>query len=153
MKFFLLIGGLCGLVLTLVASLHAGNALSYALRDASIGCCVGALIFRGLHFVVLGSIRDHVALLATRDKAQHEAGSEDRRQRHLEWQLIQRKPHGSGMGARTDACRQQGSPAGEPLQPSSHCRQMKAVGKCLSKRPECVLSVARCGARGPGFFT
>ena len=76
MKFFLLIGGLCGLVLTLVASLHAGNALSYALRDASIGCCVGALIFRGLHFVVLGSIRDHVALLATRAKAQHEAQHE-----------------------------------------------------------------------------
>jgi hypothetical protein len=76
MKFFLLIGGLCGLILTLAASLHAGNALSYALRDASIGCCVGALIFRGLHFVVLGSIRDHVALLAARAKAQHEAQHE-----------------------------------------------------------------------------
>jgi|688.fasta_scaffold54504_4 hypothetical protein len=76
MKFFLLIGGLSGLVLTSAASLHAGNALSYALRDASIGCCTGALIFRGLHFVVLGSIRDHVALLAARTKAQRDAQSE-----------------------------------------------------------------------------
>ncbi len=77
MKFFLLIGGLCGFVLTVAASLHAGNALSYALRDASIGCCVGAMIFRGLHFVVLGSIRDHVALMAARAKAQYEAQSQD----------------------------------------------------------------------------
>jgi len=73
MKFFLLIGGFCGFALTFAASLHADNELSYALRDGAIGCFGGALIFRGLHFVVLLSIRDHIALLAVRARVQAEA--------------------------------------------------------------------------------
>ena len=73
MKFFLLIGGFCGFVLTFVASLHAENELSFALRDAATGCFVGALIFRGLHLVVLASIRDHIAQLAARARTLAEA--------------------------------------------------------------------------------
>ncbi len=64
MKFFLLIGGLSGFVLTFVAGLHAGNAPAFALRDAAMGCFGGALIFRGLHFVVMATIRSHIAEVA-----------------------------------------------------------------------------------------
>ncbi len=75
MKFFLLIGGLSGFVLTLVAGLHAGNPPAFALRDAAIGCFGGAAIFRGLHFVVLGTIRSHIAHLAAAGEAEREAAA------------------------------------------------------------------------------
>jgi len=75
MKFFLLIGGLTGFVLSFAASLHAGNAPAFALRDAAIGCFGGALIFRGLHFVVMTTIRSHLAAVAATAEAQREASS------------------------------------------------------------------------------
>jgi hypothetical protein len=75
MKFFLLIGGLSGFVLTFAASLHAGNAPAFALRDAAIGCFGGAMIFRVLHFVVMATIRSHIASVAAEAEAQREAAS------------------------------------------------------------------------------
>ncbi len=75
MKFFLLIGGLSGFVLSFAASLHAGNAPAFALRDAAIGCLGGAVIFRVLHFVVMGSIRSHVTDLSAKAVAEREAES------------------------------------------------------------------------------
>lgn len=76
MKFFLLIGGLSGFVLSFAASLHAGNAPAFALRDAAMGCLGGAVIFRVLHFVVLGSIRSHITGLAAKAAAEREAESQ-----------------------------------------------------------------------------
>lgn len=60
MKFFVLLGGSSGFVLSFVSSLHAGNAPAYALRDGAVGCLVGALFLRGLHFVIFASIRSHL---------------------------------------------------------------------------------------------
>ncbi len=75
MKFFLLIGGLSGFVFTFAGSLHAGNEPAFALRDASIGCFVGAAIFRGLHMVVMGTIRSHITDLAAKAEAEREAAA------------------------------------------------------------------------------
>ena len=75
MKFFLLIGGVSGFALTFAASLHADNAPAFALRDAAIGCLGGALIFRVLHFVVMATIRSHVADLVATAETEREASS------------------------------------------------------------------------------
>ena len=75
MKFFLLIGGVSGFVLTLTAGLHAGNAPAYAVRDAAIGCLCGALIFRVLHLVVMAAIRSHIAEVAATLETQREPSS------------------------------------------------------------------------------
>lgn len=74
MKFFTLLGGFTGFSLALAAGLHAGNAPAFALRDAGIGCLVGALLLRGLHAVMMRSIRSHLAeriaaAAATRESA------------------------------------------------------------------------------------
>ena len=76
MKFFLLIGGVSGFAITLAAGLHAGNAPAYALRDAAIGCLGGALIFHGLHFVVMTTIRSHLTHVALVARTRREAASE-----------------------------------------------------------------------------
>ena len=75
MKFFLLIGGLSGFVLSFAASLHAGNAPAFALRDAALGCFGGAVLFRIFHFVVMGTIRSHMTDLAAKAVAEREAES------------------------------------------------------------------------------
>jgi hypothetical protein len=60
MKFLTLFGGALAFFLTFGASLHAGNEVSYALRDGAIGCFVGALMMRGLHKILVASIRSRV---------------------------------------------------------------------------------------------
>jgi hypothetical protein len=58
MKFFLLIGGICGFLLSFGASLLAGNEIMIALRDGAIGCMAGALMMRGFSSVFLMAIKE-----------------------------------------------------------------------------------------------
>ncbi len=60
MRFFITIGGCSGFALAFVSSLHAGNAAADALRDAAIGCLVGAALFRAAHWAFLSSIHSHL---------------------------------------------------------------------------------------------
>lgn len=69
MKFFLLLGGFLGFVLTFAASWNADNAPAQALCDAAIGCLAGALLFRGLHFVLMTTVRHHIAGQPARENA------------------------------------------------------------------------------------
>ncbi len=69
MKFFLLSGGFIGFVLSYSASWNAGNAPASVLRDAVVGCLAGALLFRGLHVVLMLTLRSHVAAQASRQRA------------------------------------------------------------------------------------
>jgi len=68
MKFFLLIGGFLGFVLAFAASWNAENSAAQALRDASIGCLAGALLFRGLHVVFMMTLRSHVEAQIARSR-------------------------------------------------------------------------------------
>ena len=52
MQFFTLIGGFVGFLLTFVVSLLAGKDLAESVFNATIGCVVGALLFRGLHAAI-----------------------------------------------------------------------------------------------------
>lgn len=60
MRFFITMGGSIGFLLALASSLHAGNALTFALRDAGIGCVLSALLFRGAHYAFFTSLQTHV---------------------------------------------------------------------------------------------
>ena len=75
MKYFLLLGGFCGFVLAFIASWHAGNAPGFALRDAAIGCLVGAFLWRGLHAVLMKSLRSHLAAQAALNEASPQVGT------------------------------------------------------------------------------
>ena len=75
MKFFLLIGGFLGFTTAFASSCNAGNSPADALRDASIGCMAGALLFRGLHVVFMTTLRSHVAAQIARSRAVAAAGS------------------------------------------------------------------------------
>jgi len=58
MKFFLLIGGAGGFLLSFVAGLFAGNETITALRDGAFGCMAGALLMKGFSAVFVMSIKD-----------------------------------------------------------------------------------------------
>lgn len=75
MKFFLLSGGFLGFVLSYSASWNAGNAPASVLRDAVIGCLAGALLFRGLHIVLMLTLRSHITAQAARQRALHAAAA------------------------------------------------------------------------------
>lgn len=60
MRFFITMGGCVGFVLSLASSLHAGNDPAFALRDAGIGCVVGAFIFRAAHWAFFSSLQSHL---------------------------------------------------------------------------------------------
>jgi hypothetical protein len=64
MKFFLLLGGFVGFVLSYTASWNADNAAAQVLRDGVIGCLAGATLFRGLHAMLMITLRSHVAQVA-----------------------------------------------------------------------------------------
>jgi hypothetical protein len=70
MKFFLLTGGFLGFVLSYSASWNAGNAPASVLCDAVIGCLAGALLFRGLHVVLMMTLRSHLLSQAEQRRAQ-----------------------------------------------------------------------------------
>lgn len=61
MKYFLLQGGFWGFFLVLVSSFYVGNPPALALRDAAIGCIVGALLFRVLHASFAAGMRSVVS--------------------------------------------------------------------------------------------
>jgi hypothetical protein len=46
MRFIFLLGGFIGFLLPFIAGSLAGRAFDLVLRDAAIGCLVGALLFR-----------------------------------------------------------------------------------------------------------
>jgi hypothetical protein len=49
MKYFTLLGGFAGFILTLLSSYLAGNEMASALCDASVGCLLGGFMMRGLY--------------------------------------------------------------------------------------------------------
>ncbi|MGB8170717.1 MAG: hypothetical protein WCF18_24650 [Chthoniobacteraceae bacterium] len=76
MKFFLLFGGFVGFVLSYTASWNAGNAAAQVLRDGVIGCLAGATLFRGLHAMLMITLRSHVTQRIARERiAATEAGT------------------------------------------------------------------------------
>ena len=60
MKFFLLLGGFTGFVLSYTASWNADNSAAQVLRDGVVGCLAGAILFRGLHVMLMLTLRSHV---------------------------------------------------------------------------------------------
>jgi len=71
MKYFLLMGGFAGFAFVMIASFSAGNKPAVALRDAAIGCMVGALLFRMLHAAYLAGVKGCIA-----DKARSAKGDQ-----------------------------------------------------------------------------
>lgn len=60
MKFIFLIGGFVGFALAAAAGLGAGREAGFVLRDAAVGCLVGALLFRWFWSVVVKALADTV---------------------------------------------------------------------------------------------
>lgn len=60
MKFVFLLGGLLGFAVTLVASWALDHAPDRVFLDASVGCLVGAVLFRWFWTIVLAGLRDTV---------------------------------------------------------------------------------------------
>ena len=73
MRLFLLIGGFGGFLLALGASFHAGNEAIYALRDGAVGCVIGAMILRGMYFVVMSNLRSRIIEQSLANKAKRTA--------------------------------------------------------------------------------
>jgi hypothetical protein len=57
MRYFLLMGGFTGFALVFIASSYAGTRPAIALRDAGIGCLVGALLFKLLHAAFVSGLK------------------------------------------------------------------------------------------------
>lgn len=68
MKYFLLLGGFAGFVLAFSATISAGNPVTAALLRGGMGCLLGALLMRGLHFVFMVCVRGHIEILAAEAK-------------------------------------------------------------------------------------
>ncbi|CAM2827143.1 hypothetical protein [Rariglobus hedericola] len=60
MKFVFLTGGFVGFVIAAIAGLSAGRDSGLVLRDAAIGCLVGALLFRWFWSVVVKALADTI---------------------------------------------------------------------------------------------
>lgn len=60
MKFVFLCGGLLGFVVGLVTSWLLDHAADRVFLDASVGCLVGAVLFRWFWTIVLAGLRDTV---------------------------------------------------------------------------------------------
>ena len=71
-KFFLLLGGFIGFAVVFFAGLLVTNRIDAVLRDATIGCLVGALLMRLFLHVVTNAMQD----VAARKKAEREAQEE-----------------------------------------------------------------------------
>ena len=63
MKFFLLLGGFSGFLIGFAASMVAGNPPPNALFTGAVGCIAGALLFRGLHAILMVCLRAHIGTL------------------------------------------------------------------------------------------
>jgi hypothetical protein len=75
MKFFLLIGGVSGFLLSFCAGLLAGNDIIIALRDGAIGCMAGALLMRGFSAVFLNAVKELAAERAKERLHKNEAST------------------------------------------------------------------------------
>lgn len=73
MKYFLLLGGFAGFVLAFAATVSTGNPASSALLRGGMGCLLGALLMRGLHFVFMVCVRGHIEILAAEAKKEESA--------------------------------------------------------------------------------
>ncbi len=73
MKFAFLTGGFAGFALTAATGFLAGRAPDLVLRDASIGCLAGALLFRWFWTVVIKVFGEAIALRRAADSAETEA--------------------------------------------------------------------------------
>lgn len=60
MKFVFLAGGFVGFALAAVAGLGAGRDAALVLRDAAVGCLVGAFLFRWFWSVVVKALAETV---------------------------------------------------------------------------------------------
>lgn len=54
-RFFLTLGGFIGFTVAFLGSAQSGADATVLLRDAAIGCLVGALLFKGLHALLVAS--------------------------------------------------------------------------------------------------
>ncbi|GDX11254.1 hypothetical protein LBMAG57_30260 [Verrucomicrobiota bacterium] len=75
MKYFLLLGGFSGFVLGLAASLLAGNQPADVLFTGAACCVAGALLLRGLHFILMICLHAHIETLAAARKKENPAPS------------------------------------------------------------------------------
>jgi len=74
MKYFLLLGGFSGFLLGFAPSLSAGNHASDALFTGAVGCLAGAMLFRGLHVILMICLRSHIgSLVAARAENENAA--------------------------------------------------------------------------------
>ncbi len=73
MKFAFLAGGFTGFALTASSGLLAGRAPDLVLRDAAVGCLIGALLFRWLWSVVIKVFGETVAQRRSAENAESEA--------------------------------------------------------------------------------
>ena len=71
MKFFLLVGGTCGFLLSFAAGLFAGNDTAVVLRDSALGCLAGAFLMKGFSAVFLMSVKG-LAAERVRERLQRE---------------------------------------------------------------------------------
>jgi divalent metal cation (Fe/Co/Zn/Cd) transporter len=69
MKFVFLTGGFVGFALAASSGLSAGREAGFVLRDAAVGCLVGALLFRWFWSVVVK------ALAVTLERRRNEASA------------------------------------------------------------------------------
>jgi hypothetical protein len=60
MKFIFLSGGLTGFLTAIIAGWSTDRAPDVILRDAMMGCLVGAILFRWLWFVALRGMRETI---------------------------------------------------------------------------------------------
>ena len=58
MKYFMLLGGFIGFMIVMVAGVMGGSELWMVVFHASIGCVVGAFLFRIFRKVVARSVRE-----------------------------------------------------------------------------------------------
>jgi len=72
MKTLFLIGGLAGFLICLATGLAAGRAVDAIVRDAAVGCLVGALLVRWFWMVLLRGFRE---TLTARRRAAEEAAA------------------------------------------------------------------------------
>jgi len=69
MKYFMLLGGFFGFSLTLAMGVVAGGELGMVVFQSSVGCIVGAILFRMFRKVVASSVRE-VATQKVRERNQ-----------------------------------------------------------------------------------
>ncbi|MBL9205563.1 MAG: hypothetical protein JNN01_10795 [Opitutaceae bacterium] len=72
MKYAFLAGGFTGFALVTVAGFTAGRAADLVLRDAALGCLVGALLFRWFWSVVIRAFTEAMTLKRIAAEAEEE---------------------------------------------------------------------------------